>query len=358
MKSLFKLAHLLTMSNLYKTAIRDVQSEIIDQINSYIDTLKVSNQYDDLVLKVKQFKLTSQIFDAFGISVDNYLEHDLLSSTDTDIDRQFNMAEKKLYNEGVANAYVNQHLGELEINIAKIDVILFVENKECLNKLHEYAENRFHKLNDQYRKYIAKQSESIRKQYDSIVSDSNTLSKHNFRIPETIQVPHEASGSEYSNHLFVDPKTGTAKISLNGWESALIQEEQIQKDFVCWIRNRERASWALCIPYRINNEIRSMYPDFIIVRKDPITGYVVDILEPHCADLKDNLAKAKGFACYAQKNPEVARIQLIRLVNDPSGAPRLKRLDLTQGAVRNKVLDAINNEELDHIFNTDGFYIR
>lgn len=64
-----------------------------------------------------------------------------------------------------------------------------------MNRLHSYAENRFHGLNDDYRRYIATiNSEKIRRDYDSIVSDGDVVSKHNFRLPETIQVPHEAGG--------------------------------------------------------------------------------------------------------------------------------------------------------------------
>lgn len=65
--------------------------------------------------------------------------------------------------------------------------------------------------------------------------------------------------------------------------------------------NPSRASWALCIPYEMDNEIKPAFPDFIIIRKDDILGYVIDILEPHNPELKDNLGKAKGFAEYARQ---------------------------------------------------------
>ena len=218
-----------------------------------------------------------------------------------------------------------------------------------------YAENRFHGLNDDYRRYIATiSSEKIRRDYDSIVSDGDVVSKHNFRLPETIQVPHEAGGKEYRDHLFVSDATGTAKLKLNGWEADLIAEEEKRKDFVCWIRNPSRASWALCIPYEINGEIKPTYPDFIIVREDERLGYVIDILEPHSADFKDNLGKAKGFAEYARQNPGVGRIQLIRMGKDAAGRNQFRRLDMYKTAIREKVSCAINTDELDHIFDTDG----
>ena len=56
-------------------------------IHEYIESLKTKGEYENLVEKVKQFKLSTQIFDAFGETVDNYSIQDLFSTTDADIDR-------------------------------------------------------------------------------------------------------------------------------------------------------------------------------------------------------------------------------------------------------------------------------
>lgn len=355
LKSLYRMAHLLTMSKLHREAIREVQDEIVEMIHSYVEDLKAKDKYKDLVQQVKQFKLATQIFDAFGETVDNYSVHDMFTTTDTDIERQFQIADVKLGREGIGMAYGNKYMDYADLTAFKVDVILFVADDECMNRLHAYAENRFHGLNDDYRRYIATiDSEKIRKEYDSIVSDGDPVSKHNFRLPETIQVPHEAGGKEYRNHLFVSEATGTAKLKLNGWESDLIEVEEQREDFVCWIRNPSRGSWALCIPYEIDGEIKPTYPDFIVVRKDDHMGYVIDILEPHSPDFKDNLGKAKGFAEYARQNPGVGRIQLIRMSKDAAGKNQFKRLDMYRTAIRDKVSHAINTDELDHIFDTDG----
>ena len=243
-------------------------------------------------------------------------------------------------------------------NNFKIGVILFVADEECIKQLNCYAEGRFHGLNDDYRRYIATiDSDKIRRQYDSIVSDGDIVSKHNFRLPETIQVPHEVGGKEYRNHLFVNDTTGYAKMKLNAWETGVIEEEEKQSDFVCWIRNPSRGSWALCIPYEIDGETKPTFPDFIVVRKDDILGYVIDILEPHNPEFKDNLGKAKGFAEYARQNPGVGRIQLIRMGKDATGKNRFKRLDMSKSAIRDKVSHAMTNDELDHIFDIDGFFM-
>lgn len=355
LKSLYRMAHLLTMSKLHREAIREVQDEIVEMIHNYVEGLKTEGKYDDLVQQVKQFKLETQIFDAFGETVDNYSVHDLFTTTDSDIERQFRIADIKLGREGIGMAYGNRYMDMSDTTAFKVDVILFVADEECMNRLHSYAETRFHGLNDEYRRYIATiDSEKIRKDYDSIVSDGDSVSKHNFRLPETIQVPHEVGGKEYRNHLFVSDITGVATMKLNTWEAGVIEEEEKREDFVCWIRNPSRGSWALCIPYEIDGEIKPTYPDFIIVRKDRDLGYVVDILEPHNPDFKDNLGKAKGFAEYAKKNPGVGRIQLIRMSKDAAGNHKFKRLDMSKTAVRDKVSHAINTDELDHIFDTDG----
>lgn len=359
LKSLYAMAHLLTLYSLDKECIRSIQEEIAKQIHDYVKKLKDLGQYDDLVKKVKQFKLSSKIFDAFGKTVDNDSVHSLFTTTDSDIDRQFRLADAKLGNEGVGNIYGKLFMQEGDYLSFKVDVILFVVNESCMNRLHEYAERRFHELNDRYRRRIATvDSERLQSDYEQIVSCGDAVSKHNFRLPETIHVINDQNrnGKAYSRHLFADEKTGLAYFKLNTWEDGVIQEEAKQSDFVCWIRNPSRVSWALCIPYEMNGEIKQAFPDFIIIRKDPESGYIIDILEPHDPSFADNLGKAKGFAEYARQNPEIGRIQLIRMGKDTAGYKHFHRLDFAKGLVRNKVMQAMTNEELNHIFDTDGTF--
>ena len=158
------------------------------------------------------------------------------------------------------------------------------------------------------------------------------------------------------NHLFADEKTGKAIIKLNTWEEGVIEEEQNKPDFVCWLRNPSRASWSLTIPYEINGETKPAYPDFLIIRRDDKLGYVIDILEPHNPDFKDNLPKAKGFARYAESEFKIGRIQLIRKAKDAAGKDKFKRLDFSSGEIRNLVLKMQTSDELDHLFDTKGFF--
>ena len=354
--SLYALARLLVQSNKYPEAKDDILEEIIKQIREYTMNLRKSGKYDDMAKNIMEFEMKTQVFDAFGESVDDNIIYHFMSSTDTDIDRQFRKAESKLGNEGVGNRYGKYFYDSDNPNAYKIDVILYVADDDCAKRLMAYAEKAFHELNDKYRRKMVNLDEKFIKRYNTIVSDGDIVSKHNFRLPETITQPRDVNGREYKDHLFVDD-SGIARINLNNWEEGVLEEEQKRSDYVCWLRNPPRKSWSLCIPYEMGGEQKPTYPDFLIVRKDIDEEYVIDILEPHDPTRIDNLGKAKGFAEYARQNPGVGRIELIRMGKDGVGHQRFKRLNMAKSAIRDKVAHAITNEELDHIFDTDGTFM-
>lgn len=354
LKSMFALARLLTQTHIDMDAQETVIADIVAMIHGHIAKLKEIGLYDDLADQVLQFKLFTQIFDVFGRSVDNYTIHDLCHTTDADMERQFRLAEIRLGSEGIGNAYCKRYCEENDEFSSKIHVIIFAADVNCMESLHLYAKRKFHALNDDNRRRTVNLPDRFKKRYDDIVSDGDIVSKHNFRLPETIRIPHETEGIVYSNHLFVDD-SGTAIINLNSWEQKLIEEEQDQNDFVCWIRNPPRSSWGLCIPCEINGETRPAYPDFLIIRKEN-SGYIVDVLEPHDPSRIDNLGKAKGFAEYAHQNPGVGRIQLIKIKRDAVGRERPFRLDMSKSMIRDKVAHCSSIGELNHIFDDYGFF--
>lgn len=356
LRSMFALARFFTQTLIDTDALDTILQDVSNMIRAYIDKIKRDGKYKELSSKVLEFKLNSQIFDVYGKSLDDYSIHNLLSTTDTDIERQFRIAENRLGNEGVGLHYINQYYNDDEVINLKIDVILFVADEESMDSINEYAKEKFHWLNDNYRRRTTSLPEKFRKKYDSIVSNGDIVSKHNFKLPETIRINHETDGKLYSNHLFVDD-SGTAMIKLNGWEQRVIEEEEKQDDFVCWLRNPSRGSWALRIPYEADGETKPTYPDFLIIRRDG-PDYVVDILEPHDPTRMDNLGKAKGFAEYARQNPGVGRIQLIRMKVDSLGNERPFRLDMSRSAIRDAVSRCASNDELNHIFESDGFFMK
>lgn len=355
LKSLLDLAGLLTYNMIYQGAKDEVERNILDMMREYIDELHQSKQYESLSARVLEFKLLVDVFDVFGQSIRNYGQMNFTAISDSDIDRQLRAADARIGNYGFCNLYGQRYLDIMDVNAYKIDCILFAADDNCIANLNRYAEKKFHELNDKYRRYVVGKSEKCRKQYDDIVANSDIVSKHNFTLPETVSVKIEPTGKKYNNHLFAYAN-GMAQIKLNGWESGLIDEESRRSDFVCWLRNPPREKWSMCMPYEIKGETKAAYPDFIIVRKDSVLGYVIDILEPHNPDYKDNLGKAMALAKYAEEEPKIGRVQLIRREKDASGKDKFKRLDMSHGTVRQKVLKAINTDEIDHIFETDGFF--
>ena len=355
LKSLLDLAGLLTQTNIYAQANDEVEKDVVAMIRTYIDGLHASGTYDTLAGQVLSFKLSVRIFDVYGEALDNGRAQDFVTASESDLDRQLRAADARLGAYGFPNKYGRVYADLDDPSEYKIDCILFAADDDCISRLNRYAEDKFHALNDQYRKYVVNKSERCKKQYSDIIADGDVVSKHNFTLPEMISARLENGGKEYTDHLFAD-ENGIARIKLNGWEEGVLAEETKAPDFVCWLRNPSRGTWSLCIPYEINGETKPMYPDFIIVRRDPILGYVLDILEPHGVQYADNLAKAKGMAKYAEAEPRIGRIQLIRQGKDTAGKNRFRRLDLSKGAVRDRVLRAQTSDEIDHIFETDGFF--
>ena len=357
LKSLLDLANLLTHNSIYQNAREEVIDDIIDLIRKYIDDLHCTGRYDELADQVLQFKLSVQVFDPFGKALQENYSNDFTLMSETDLDRQVRNADARLGRYGFPNIYGGRYYDEDNPNAHKIDCVLFAADDACRATLGEYAKKKLRELSSKYRVAVVSKSDACKKKYREIMKDSDEVSDQIFAIPENIYVREAPDGIEYDNHLLASPETGLAKIKFNSsWEPQLIEEEARRSDFVCWLRNSSRAAWALCLPYELSGETKSFYPDFLIVRGDPVVDYVVDILEPHGDQYKDNLPKAKALAEYAKREDRIGRIQLIRKSSDAGGNSRFRRLDLTDIAVRDKVLRATTTDDLDSIFVSDGFF--
>lgn len=357
--SLINLASLIKNTGLDTYALHNIQQDGIKMIEEYIGKLRDCGEYDMLAAEVKKLNLSWKIFDAFGKAINEDKEYIYYTSSDEDIDRKFRIAEKILGGFGLGAAYGIPHFNPDNPSEYMVHVIMFAADKDCVDKLHLYAKDKFNKLSDAYRLQFAHMtSDKYRKQYDAIISNGNEVSAHSFHLPEQIRPIVDRDGEKYYNHFFVNEEVGFAKIKLDTWEKAVIEEEFKQNDFVCWIRNPSSPKgWGLCLQRLENGIVKGFYPDFIIIRNVTGIGYVIDILEPHRADLTDNLSKAKALADYAQKQPSapIGRLQLIREGKDNiTGKKRMKRLDLAKSAVRARVMQLQTTQELDALFLDDS----
>ena len=355
--SLIKLASLIKNTGLDAYALHNIHQDGIKMIEEYIVKLKTSSEYNTLAAEVKKLNLSWKVFDAFGKAVNEDKEYSYYTSSDEDIDRKFRIAEKILGGFGLGTAYGVKHFNPDNPSEYMVHVILFAADKDCVDKLHLYAKKKFDEMSDAYRLQFAHmQVDKYRRQYDAIISNGNEVSAHSFHLPEQIRPIVDQDGEKYYNHFFVNEDTGYAKIKLDSWEKAVIDEESQRSDFVCWIRNPSKG-WGLCLQRLENGTVKGFYPDFLIIRNVTGIGYVIDILEPHRSDLTDNLSKAKALADYAQKQPSapIGRLQLIREGKDNvTGKKRMKRLDLAKSAVKVKVMQLQTTQELDNLFLDDS----
>ena len=355
--SLIKLASLIKNTGLDTYAMHSIQQDGIKMVEEYISSLKKTGEYDSLAAEVKKLNLSWKVFDAFGKAVNEDKEYIYYTSSDEDIDRKFRIAEKILGGFGLGAAYGVSHYNPDNPSEYMVHVILFAADKDRVDKLHLYAKNKFNEMSDTYRLQFAHmQSDKYRKQYDAIISNGNEVSAHSFHLPEQIRPIVDQDGEKYYNHFFVNEDAGYAKIKLDTWEKAVIDEESKRDDFVCWIRNPSKG-WGLCLQRLENGIVKGFYPDFLIIRNVTGIGYVIDILEPHRGDLTDNLSKAKALVDYAQKQPSapIGRLQLIREGKDNiTGKKRMKRLDMVKSAVKARVMQLQTTQELDNLFLDDN----
>ncbi len=357
--SLLNLSSLLITYGFYPNARFEISEEVIRRIREYVTSLHDENIYDKKAKEQLHIKLLTETINTFGKILQSHPELSLFPASESELDRRLEEANRSLGSAGFHIDYGSRFFDQNNPHAFKIDVILFASNDSCISDLLEYAKNQFHKWSDDFRLCFANQPESVYREYENIIADGDAVSKHHLRLPENLCIKQDPTADAYLNHLFAD-QLGIVRLKFNKWEKDLITEESRRPDFVYWLRNVHRAEGSLCFPFSVGNEKKVAYPDFIIIRRNPVPTsdrpYVLDILEPHGIYLDDNLAKAKGLAEYAKIEPRFGRIQLIREATDSiTGKPYLRRLDFTRSKVREEVLNAYDNNDLKRIFDTYSF---
>jgi len=170
-----------------------------------------------------------------------------------------------------------------------------------LSRLERVSQELVRKWLDQYRRSINELPEARMQRYNEV----RGLATRPEPIPIVYTQSIEVRKGETSlpKHLYADER-GLFSVDLNSWESTVITEEIAKPNVVGWIRNFDRKSWSLAVPYEQGGIYRAMYPDFLVVRRTP-DGLVADLLDPHQLDLADAPAKAAGLAKYAAENTPV-----------------------------------------------------
>lgn len=345
LKSYILLAHAISSDGIDISTLTNAKDDVLNIMDKEIDEIKSSPDYANRVETVTGLKVDSLIFDYGDSTISVDTDSNATEVSEYDIARHFEQAGRRL-GEGMHKEYWKRHADDDYIDV-QIDVIMLADNTAAMERLEAYAEKCFLELYDKNRRSIGTLSEEKQTRYDRLVHSSAQPVPLEWKLPASIDFTVSENAQPYKKHLFCE-NGGSANIYLNSWERGVLLEEI--DDAVCWLRNLDRKSWSLEIPYDVKGVWTPMYPDLVIVRADA-SGYIFDILEPHDASRKDNCPKAIGLAKFAEKHgAHFGRIQLIREYPGVDGKKHFYRLDMSKTQIRNKVRAIKSNDKLDAIF--------
>lgn len=347
------LACILSQTGIYKDAEKMFKKAVVEMIHSYSLELEAYGTYLSRSDQINRIKMLEVVFDSLGQPIPNEArEYSVFASGLLEVPAKH--AENILGNAGIVNEYVRSYYEEKGNDDCFIDCILYANTEDCMRTLGDFAKKTFFDLHDKYRRYIVSLPDKERDKYEKIIRAGTVdISDLSFRLPEVMYC-ESVGGNLYNDHLYVD-ENGRYDTKLNEWERAVLDEERQNKNFVTWYRN-QKGKAGLGIAYQKEGKWNMFYPDFLIVRRDPITQYVVDILEPHSSDFADNLPKAKAMATFAEKAMmmSVGRVEMIRQKKDSIGRRVFVRLDFGSIAVREKLKYVHTHDELSALFESDG----
>lgn len=350
LRSLMQISRALTMDGIDLQIQTKTRKAIVSKMTEEVEKMKADGDFEKRAKNITGISLGGITVDyGFGNSV-LLEEAGSYTVTEYDIDRHFDQAGKIL-GEGLHTEYWIKH-SERDRTDIHVEVIVLVNNTDAMERLNSFAEEEFALIYENNKRNIAQLPEARKHFYQKLIASSATPVAMQWNLPDTIDFTVGDNSEAFQKHLYIND-AGDMETYLNPWEKGVLKEE-LDNGTVCWLRNLDRKTWSLAIPYEVNGVATPMYPDLVVVRADA-HGYVFDILEPHDASRKDNCPKAVGLAKFAEKHwDKFGRIELIREMRGPDGQMHFYRLDMAKAATRNRVRGITNNAELDRIFNEDA----
>ncbi|MEH7076979.1 DEAD/DEAH box helicase [Neobacillus drentensis] len=347
MRRLLKLSRLLTFDGIDVDALEGSKKLIVQTLFEEKEDLK----RNDPEFK-KQIEESTEI-EIFPVEIEQGLWKEIdkepikVPLTDQNIEQLFQKCGKRL-GEGIHMDYWTTYYDSENPNRPKLELFLTSQRQDIYDTLEQICEVRINQLTRDNNPSIRKLNRQQIEKYDQIQLKSKTPEILPFYPPLQFLVKSDENDPNfayYDKHIYVTEDDNFSTV-LNSWERQTIEEEIIKDNVVGWLRNIDRRSWAFTIPYTDGGRTRSLFPDFLVIRKEN-ESYVVDILEPHRDDKDDNWKKAVGLAQFAKDYwNSFGRIQMIR-----KRGTVLKRLEFNNPVVREHILSVKNNEHLNTIFN-------
>lgn len=350
-RRLMRLSRLLTiLHEVDMTAWDGSKQLVIETLDSEIARLKQADANFDAKVKASGTITLNAVTVEQGTWKEIHGQTITVPLDDKNIEDLFNRAGQRL-GEGLHLDYWQTHYDRDEADEmphrSKLELFLALQDEKAWKTLEKACGDRVNALLKQHKTAIKKLTTAEQEDYNKVQEVAKDPEPLTFLPPAEIMLSVDAKDPAYrayAHHLYIDA-TGHFVAPLNSWEHAVIETEIARDDVIGWLRNIERKPWALALPYEMGGEVKPMYPDFLVMRRDGV-GVLVDILEPHSPALADSYAKAKGLAQFAAKHwNQFGRIELIRL-----NGTEIRRLDLADPNHREKVLAVNGNAGLDLVF--------
>ncbi|WP_166664587.1 type III deoxyribonuclease [Candidatus Thiosymbion oneisti] len=354
LRRLMGLGRGLTHDRIDEDAQGTVKTRIVEQMTAEVQRLRDAGTLEERAKQITGIDLkTIAVGHGTGVAEDEG-EYSIEAAS-ADIDRHFEQAGRRLGNGLHMDywRYRSETGGDRDADAVKVEAVVLAQDHAGMKRLEAFAEGQFDTLYAQHKRDIGKLKEQRRQHFQRLRLATSVPQTIPWVLPETIDFRRSPTAPEYAKHLFLEDD-GKFRADLGTWEQGVLREELADSSVIGWLRNLDRKPWSLEIPYEEAGNVKPMFPDLLVVRRDA-KGFLCDILEPHDPSLKDNAAKAVGLAKFAERHWTLFdRIQLIRKQQGADGVERYFRLDVGNDAVRKQVLAVTTNSRLDQVFDAEA----
>jgi type III restriction enzyme len=342
-RRLMKLSRLLANDEIDENAPDKAAKKLLSVLNAQYGRLKRTKRFRELVEDRAKVEVRAVNF-AVGIDLVSEGETIQLAVSAENLEDLFDAAGRRL-GEGLHKAWwrhrVNEDASVKEKAKLELIALCFLED-DVLVEIEEQARKLVQDWLHAKKKPIKELTEARRQEYDEIRRLASEPEITTLAYPPEIDA--KKGEKKWKKHLYANGG-GLFPCKFNTWEAQVIGIEIARADVVGWLRNADRKAWSLTVPYQLAGEYKPLYPDFLVIRKER-RNLVVDILDPHAIHLEDSPAKAAGLAHFAMKHAhEFGRIELIVVDGD-----NMKRLDLADQAIRDKVKAVKTHEHLRQLY--------
>jgi type III restriction enzyme len=342
-RRLMKLARLLARDEILKRAPETATKMLLDELDAQYGRLKRTKRFKALVEENERVEIRAVNF-SLGIGEVSDAETIELAVSPENREDLFEAAGRRI-GEGLHKVWwrtrVEEHPAMKEKAKVEFVALCFLDD-QVVASVEKKAGETVQQWLKAKRTAIASLPEGQRTDYDEIRRLASEPEETTIVYPQAIE--GKKADRQWKGHLYVDGN-GDFPSKLNSWETRVIEAETRKYGFVGWLRNPDRKPWSLCVPYKLGGETQPLYPDFLVIRREG-KNLVVDILDPHAVSLADAPAKAAGLAQFAARHyHQFGQIDLIIFDSD-----RMKRLNLADEVVRNKVKAVSTPEHLQQLF--------